>query len=207
MYERINELLESYEGLRLVDGGDYGCTKITGHIQVHRSIEQFVLNKQYEISIFVPKKEKELPYVVDVGGAIDKDYPHIYDDQTLCLATDIDMVKAFDENPSLRAWMNDFVEPYFVTYEYYVRYGEFPMGDREHGEKGILKSYAEIFSVGDMEAFRIMRFVARGAYRGHHPCPCGSGEKLRKCHGNVIRKFIDSDLLLSQTQKDSGILR
>jgi len=184
-----------------------GKVEIAGQIHVFRQIKQFTLNRRYEILLVIPLDKSKLPQVFETGNDIDKDYIHRYEDGKLCLATDIDMVEAFVRNDSLVTWMKDFVEPYFVSYEYYRRYGEFPSGDREHGEKGILHSYAEIFTTDDIAAWHIIEYISNGVYRGHHQCPCGSGEKLRKCHGEEIMRFINNQQLLSQTKKDySSIL-
>ena len=37
------------------------------------------------------------------------------------------------------------------------------------------------------EAFAILGYIVNHKYRGHDLCPCGCGEKLRNCHGNVVR--------------------
>ena len=52
-----------------------------------------------------------------------------------------------------------------------------------------------MFGVNDWkQVFDIMIFVIRFPYRGHLLCPCGSGEKIRNCHGNVLRKVMDAKL-------------
>ena len=33
----------------------------------------------------------------------------------------------------------------------------------------------------------VIGFLIEHGYRGHHPCPCGSGKKVRKCHGQALR--------------------
>ena len=32
----------------------------------------------------------------------------------------------------------------------------------------------------------LLRFCGERTYRGHIGCPCGSGKKLRDCHGTVL---------------------
>jgi hypothetical protein len=36
----------------------------------------------------------------------------------------------------------------------------------------------------------LLKIMADGSYRGHHPCPCGSGKILRKCHGPIMLRLL-----------------
>ena len=202
---RILELLKKYPLLHIENETEV-CVKLSGIINVHRSIEGYVLNKNYNIEVYISREESVLPYAIDKGKAVNPKYPHIYKDGRLCLATDVDMRIALKENPSLAKWMYDFVEPYFVSYEYYDRYGIFPIGDRPHGAKGIVQSYMDIFNVEDEPALKIMLFMAYNRYRGHQPCPCGSGERIRKCHGEMMLKFYNDPILLEQVRQDCEMI-
>ena len=203
--ERVTELLKEYPLLHKEAESDKQI-KLSGDIKVHRSIEQYVINRTYSIEIYVPMTVEDLPYVVYTGNAINNKYPHMYKDGKLCLATDIDMRLAFREDASLAKWMKDFVEPFFVIYEYYERYGYYPSGDRAHGAKGIVQSYMEIFDVTEKQASHIMLFMWKNRYRGHQPCPCGSGERIRNCHGKRLLEFYNDPVLFDQVRKDCDSL-
>lgn len=42
--------------------------------------------------------------------------------------------------------------------------------------------------------FDLLKYVTGFSnYRGHIPCPCGSGKKFRSCHGKQVLKDIRSD--------------
>ena len=41
--------------------------------------------------------------------------------------------------------------------------------------------------------YKILEFIYRDRYRGHLPCPCGSGKKMRACHGDSIKPFFVND--------------
>ena len=205
MDNSIQELLNTYTSLKVNEETSEEAV-LLGSIRVHRSMGQFVLNKHYEIEIHIPKQEGMLPYVVDTGKAINIKYPHIYPDRKLCLATDIDMQVSFSKDPSLIRWMEDFVEAYFVSYEYYERYGVFPMGERPHGATGIIQSYTEIFDVNVIQAAEIVLFISYKTYRGHQPCPCGSGNRIRKCHGKKILGFYNNPVLLEQVRTDCKLI-
>lgn len=199
--KRIEELLAEYPELHIENESEDDI-KISGRISIHRSIKQFVLKKAYEIEIFVPKHEDMLPYVIDKGKAINIEYPHIYENGQLCIATDVDMQLAFSSDPSLVKWMKDFVEPYFVSYEYYERYGIYPLGERSHGADGIIQSYMDIFDVDERSAKQIIYFLSYKQYRGHQPCPCGSGKRMRTCHSKLLLQFFENPTLHEQVRTD-----
>ena len=202
--EQIQELMDHYKEFHISRDTDNLC-ELTGEVHIYGSIKQYVMNSKYSLSIIVPKSY-ELPYVIDHGG-IDEDYQHRYQNGKLCLATDIDIVMSLEKDPSLVNWMKSFVEPYYATYEYYKRYGEFPYGDREHGEYGIIQSYMDIFSVDDRQALCLLNMIVNETYRGHHLCPCESGKKIRNCHGEMVLKFKGQPNLFEQAKKDyQGIL-
>lgn len=199
--KRIQEFLDYYQDMHIVnETGEY--TEISGNIHIHRSIEPYVMDKNYELSVFIPIYDGEFPYVIDRSGSIEKDYPHRYSDGKLCLATEIDMVMEFENNPSLVNWMQKFVEPYYVIYGYYKRYGEYPEGDRTHGEDGIVQSYMDIFSVNGTHSVLLLNEIVNEEYRGHRLCPCDSGEKLRNCHGEMVLRFKRRPMLMKQATKD-----
>ena len=71
-----------------------------------------------------------------------------------------------------------------------------PFGERSHGVKGIEEAYMERYDLFDRNALiQIMLYLSKiQRYRGHAKCPCGSGKKLRNCHGRRVLKDIMSPL-------------
>lgn len=93
------------------------------------------------------------------------------------------------------SFIEKYILPYLYTYRFYKEYGIYPYGERSHGTMGDLEYLKDLFGVNDWkQVFDIMIFVIRFPYRGHLLCPCGSGEKIRNCHGNVLRKVMDAKL-------------
>ena len=89
-----------------------------------------------------------------------------------------------DKLPYVVSWMQEFVEPYFFSYEYYQRFGCFPFGERSHGIEGILQSFGDVFQETDnIKVCKILMFIYSDRYRDHLPCPCGSGKKYKNCCG------------------------
>ena len=56
-------------------------------------------------------------------------------------------------------------------------------------------SKRELFNVKEWgQVFDIMHFIANFSYRGHLLCPCGSGKRLRNCHGDILMKVMNAGL-------------
>lgn len=200
--QQVNRLLYIYDGLSVEKMLDTEIV-LSGHILVNRTALGYQLYKEYQIRIVLPLCSNVLPYVIDSGNQIDKSYPHRYADGQLCLETDTAIRIYFLNGFNLETWMRDFVEPYYFSYEYYQRYGVFPFGERAHGIEGVLQTYGEAFNEPDyVKVFRLMEFIQFGHYRGHLPCPCGSGKKMRSCHGQSIKKFFESNNLKAVAQND-----
>ncbi len=157
---------------------------ISGKFLLNREYKGHHAYKYYEIKIIIPINSEKLPYVVDLGNYIDKNYHHYYSNGVLCLETDTKTLLQYKNGFNIIHWMENYVELYFFTYEYYQRYGEFPYGERGHGIMGIIETYQDILNAKDVvEAFQILQYIHSKEYRGHMPCPCGSGKKYKNCCG------------------------
>lgn len=188
--EQVDRLLTAYPKLNIIESNSKRI-RLCGSIEVYRSAYDYTLQKEYPIEIDIPLGNDELPTIIETNSLIASDYPHRYKNGSLCLETNTSIRMRFIDGFDLIAWMDEFVEPYFFSYEYYTRYGSFPFGERPHGLSGVVHTYQEIFHTDDpRKACALLRYVAEEAYRGHAPCPCGSGEKLRKCHGQYLKPFI-----------------
>ena len=177
---------------------------ISGSIDVNKCFNDFTVAQSYNLEIHIPKSEEKLPNVVDVGHHIMRDYPHLYSDRTLCLATETDIRFRYIQGFDLVDWMGTYVENYYYSYEYYQRYGVFPFGERGHGNKGVLETYQEIFNVNSTTTAKnvLDYIVSHKKYRGHHLCPCYSGKKIRDCHKEIILHFLQDPTLLSLLVQD-----
>ena len=177
---------------------------LSGSIKVFRTHNGYTVNNSYMLDIVIPINSKEFPYVVDIGNHIDSQYPHYYaSSRQFCLETDSRIALRFVDGFSLLDWVDEFVEPYYFSYEYYQRFGEFPFGERSHGTLGILEAYQDYFSTNDIvQVYKILRFVCNSPYRGHHLCPCGSKTRMRNCHGKKILPAYQNPSIMKLLQKD-----
>lgn len=186
---QITHLLQEYPGLAVVQS-DSQMVRLHGHILVYRIYNDFTLRRTYTLDVVIPIGSDELPFVIDTGKHIMQDYHHYYPNGKLCLATDSQIRIRFIEGFDLVAWMSEFVEVYYFSYEYYKRFGIFPFGERAHDLLGIIQTYQDFLLARDeAEAYKLMHFIKSQVYRGHKPCPCGSGKLLRNCHGKAMLIF------------------
>lgn len=212
---QIENLIKAYPNLSIMESNS-SMIRLHGSILIHRVLHDFPLRKTYNIDICIPLNSTDLPYIIDTDNAIDTTYHHRYPDGRLCLETDSRIKIHFINGFDLLEWMDVFVEPYFVSYEFYQLYGQFPTGERGHDIIGVMDYYQEFFHVDNvLKTYKMMEFVTYFPYRGHCPCPCESNLPLRKCHGEwllpiykdkrikhiVINDYIKLKEFLNETRK------
>lgn len=196
-YINVDKLLNEHPNLAIVE---YGNNHIPQSIQgvfamnsVHNEI-RFAKCYTLRINLSVDK----LPTVKDIGHHIDVNYPHRYSNRELCLGTDTEIILTcvIDGSFDVYLWFEKFVIPYYYSYEYYNRMGEYPFGERSHGSKGILEYYMDVFNLDThRQAYNFMRFVqSHQIYRGHYFCPCGSEKRIRDCHKIAFERALASNI-------------
>lgn len=189
--ELIQELIQYQPNLKVVDEDK---KILEGKLLVNKEHDNFIVNRFFDIRIEIAENLVYLSDVFETGNYIDKRYHHKYTNGKLCLSTYIDLITANAQNNSLVSFCEDFIEPYLFSYEYYKTYGFFPFGDREHDVVGTLSSYKDITGIYDYKELRQFIYkIVKGEYiyRGHLPCPCGSGKRTRNCHPR-IKNLIDN---------------
>lgn len=165
--------------------------EIIGNLHIEYICNDEFIKGDFEIKIqFFNNK---LPKVWEVSNKIRKSYKHIYNDRSLCLATDLEQ-ELYLKSHTIVEWIKEYVEKYFVSYIYYKRYDVFPFGEHSHGKKGIYEFIKTHYKMNNLiEAKNIYEYVCTKKYRGHLSCPCGSGKKIRNCHGKLILDLLNSD--------------
>lgn len=204
---QIDELITSYGGLKEENTDKNTSIILSGRVSINRSYNGFTVDKEYDIRILIPLNNDELPDVWDIGNHIDKSYIHRYPDGELCLETKAFIALCFYNGCSLLQWMENIVEPYYYSYEYFSRFGEFPYGDRGHDLVGVIETYQQIFDENDCaKVYKLLQAISRRKYKGHLPCPCESGLITRRCHGRFIYPYISDDYLFSIAKNDYSSL-
>lgn len=167
---------------------------LTGTVTLNSEFANVPLYDEYNLEIEIPCDfPNSIPTVKDINGDVPKDLKHFYVSGELCLGASCDLYEYLDNHINIVDFINDIVMSYLYTASYYKRYGSTPFGERSH-KKGVEEAYMERYAVNDKETLiSLLKYVAGiYEYRGHLQCPCGSGLKLRSCHGHLILKDIQS---------------
>ncbi len=191
---QIKYLCEHFDGLEILD--EINPLKIRGVISFKAKYKELeVIEDWFEIEIDIPDDyPKYLPKITEIQGKIQSDYAHLNDDSSFCLATPLAERQSFNQDPTLFGFMNNLVIPYLYSYCYWLKHNEYPFGDRSHGMLGVIEHYKDIFNTNAIpELLDGLYRIAQHGYRGHHPCPCGSGLIVRKCHRTVTQDIAKDD--------------
>ena len=187
--QQIVELTGVHGGLGKVTELDHE-TVLSGTLAFEASTDGFeTITDRFEIELSIPYVFPDiLPRVKETAGRIERSYPHINRDGTLCLAVPVEQRRIVFEQPSLLGFVNRLVIPYLYGYCYWKQHDKYPFNEQEHGEEGIVQHYIDTLHLADeMAVLAVVSFLFEHGYRGHHSCPCGSGLRVRNCHGPVLR--------------------
>lgn len=119
-------------------------------------------------------------------GVIDR---HIMEDGSACLGVSAEINSRWQSNPTITNFIENMVAPFLAWQAYFDAFHKPPTwGERPHFGKGILEFYAEILDMpSEADIIGFMKLLARkNQPKGHEPCPCNSGKRLRHCHRSLI---------------------
>jgi len=207
----ITELCNEFKGVKVLTRNSqfiiHGVISFNAHYNSLESIEDW-----FEVEISIPADyPKSLPDIKELQGKVHSDYDHLNSDSSFCLASPLAIQQAFNLQPTLLGFAKNLVIPYLYSYCYWKKYKIYPFGERSHGLSGIAEHYLDIFETeATPELFKGLKRIAKHGYRGHHPCPCGSGKIIRKCHMQVVqeishidaKKVLETELILIQAYLD-----
>ena len=158
---------------------------------------------EYRIALFTPPNFPDRPPIMLCDDPklpwkenLDR---HIFGLGQACLAVNAEVRLYWPPDSSLAVFLKTLVDPWLAWQAYYDAHHEPPSwGARDHGPEGIYEFYQEHWGQPFPKAFRTKAFMELLAMKkkpqGHHPCPCGSGKKLRDCHfALVVEKWLALD--------------
>ncbi|MES9999174.1 MAG: hypothetical protein ABW125_07210 [Candidatus Thiodiazotropha lotti] len=186
---QITELQNTHQGLSNVTEKDDEII-VSGSLAFEASADGFeTITSAFDIELIIPfDYPKSLPRAYETSGEIAREYEHVFDDKKLCLAVPIEERRIFQLVPTLLGFVNRLLVPYLYGYCYWREHKEHPFDESDHGPRGIVQYYREKLELDDdIAVLSVISFLYEHGYRGHHPCPCGSGAKVRNCHGNAFR--------------------
>lgn len=160
--------------------------------------------RSYKILMRIPDDyPNSHPIVFETGGAIHRDPDfHINEDGSACLFARPERFEKCPPGTRIKAFLNGPVKSFFFSQAFKEKIGEWPFGEWSHGPIGTIEYYGRLFKTPRISVIKSCLELAllRKLYR-QWKCPCGSGNRLIKCHGEEV-KFIHSTVPQSEI-KDS----
>jgi hypothetical protein len=192
IHKQFDELAHIYPSMSLFKDA-HGYWVVQGDLHFSASYNGTTIEDKFSIILSLPQDyPKSPPTVQETGGRIPKDIDYHVFPRTgnLCLGAPLDVRLKFQENPFLLHFVNKQVISFLFAFSHKECYGKDPFDDLPHGGKGILEYYTQLFNVtSNISAVELLKILAENNYRGHYNCLCGSGKRLRDCHGGLLKKI------------------
>lgn len=198
LIKQADEMISLHDGLSyecVDDGIDFEVVYWLDHTYtgVH-------LCEDYGIKIHVPWSFPLFPPTIwETSGKIPVDgaFEHFLpaSDNALCLGASCNLFSLLEQNSTIAEFVDQVLPSYLYAAKYFYRYGIVPQfGEHPHGLEGIIRAYKERYNAQDDELLveLLSMLMEIKPYRGHTLCPCGSGRKLRDCHGKQLLADINS---------------
>lgn len=192
--QQVEELMKYQPNLILSENNEKLILKGLYHYDLNYDGTRYINTKEIVIHIYknFPHSAIKL-YVKDLPS----DMEHINPDGSVCLAAYTEIRSFLRLKPTVLDFINKFFHSFFYSLEWFERYKQYPFGERSHGRVGMLEYYLEKWNVDEELFKKFALLLFKEKYRGHLECLCGSGLKIRKCHGNYLENIIKDDVLLT----------
>jgi hypothetical protein len=144
----------------------------------------------FNIGILIPST---YPYAVPVTVERNQVIPremdwHISPEGLCCVDIPHSLLLASRKGIRLAAYMEDKVYPFFANFLHKLHKGCYAGEEYEHHFDGVLQFYRGELSIESPEtAIILLKLVINQRdISPNKPCPCGSGKKLKFCHGQAL---------------------
>lgn len=190
--EHFNQLKAVFTGLRLEKKKD-GKFIVAGNLSFTSHHDGKTIKDDYDIEMLIPNDYPQNPPTVkETGNKIprNKDNHVNPKDGTICLGAPLAVRRTFAKGRNLLWFVREQVVRFLFLHSYKKEYGIMLVDGLPHEIEGILEYYKELFSVQDnWHILGLLKILADDKYKGHTLCPCSSGQKLRNCHGPILKEI------------------
>jgi hypothetical protein len=131
-----------------------------------------------------------LPVVREIGRRIPRrDDRHIVTaDGTACVLIPDERWRLWPVGSPLLKFLTGPLHSFFLAQSMFEEGEPWPFGQWAHGAKGIFQFYRELLTTSDLRVITTyLEYLTAKKVKGHWPCPCRSGKKLRDCHFEQIK--------------------
>jgi hypothetical protein len=188
--QEIAELTQRFPTLTLHLNRAHQNAVVAGTLTIAEEVD-------YTVTLLIPRKYPAgIPVLFcnskEVEWKLDR---HVFErggNGQACLCARSEYRIHWPEGSSISKFIDRLVIPFFVGQFYFDTHGCWPpTGQRSHGKAGVIEAYVELttmFGDSSLQTIeRLLRLLARkNVPQGHEWCPCGSGRRLRNCHGQVF---------------------
>jgi len=190
--EHYKDLESVFLDLKLNKNGD-GIFIVAGNLSFTCSHDGKTIKDDYDVEISIPEDYPQNPPTVkETSKKIPRNKDnHVYTSNgTLCLGSPLAVKRTFAQERTLLWYAREQVVRFLFSHSHKQKYGFMPFGELSHGPEGLLEYYKDLFSVHDnWYVLGLLKRLADDNYKGHTICPCGSGQKLRNCHGPILKEI------------------
>jgi len=182
LFQKIHDDIKKYPSLRVITENEAVFIRGSLHIL---DVDGKRIIDSFSIEIEFPKDfPKSIPIVREKGGRIPKDIDRHNPNGVACLLVPENVKKYYNpEKSSIVDFIEKCVKPFFIGQSFYEEEKEWLFGERSHGFKGVFEYYKEEFGENsDKVIKKLIEYLKKKEIKGHWPCYCGSGKKLRNCH-------------------------
>ena len=144
---------------------------------------------RYAVEITLARDHpKSLPVVREVAGRIPRERDrHINGNGTCCVLLSDERWKSWPVGAPLVEYLNGPLRNFFICQSLVEAGDPWPIDQLAHGADGIRASYAELLGTDNINMIRgYLACLAAKKVKGHWPCPCGGGKRLRDCHWTQV---------------------
>ena len=174
----LEPFLSAYPNIRLIDVHE-DKIELQGefHLKAQLAGSQFI-ERTFSLRIVCPSDyPRALPVVYDTAGYFPRNQDfHAYSDGSFCLGSDLKIKLILKTDSSLTTFFEKIVVRFLYSVSHRVEFGNFPYGELDHGEKGLIDDYSQLFNVnGKASVLRALKALGlRKRVANKLPCPCCS---------------------------------
>lgn len=190
---KVEEALVDFPALRLAPGHN-GSLRLVGELEFRvQGPEGEPVEDAFAVELSFPEGfPRDLAPAWETGGRIPVNF-HKMGDGSLCLGAPTAQRVELSTSPTVPCFIRKLLIPYLFGFSFYALHGKMPYDELAHGDEGICQYIASLFGAPctsrAKDFLRLASLKKRSANK--RPCPCGSGQRLGRCHNRSVNNLRD----------------
>jgi hypothetical protein len=182
----IRKFLKDYPGMAIVPSKSSALV-LKGVFTFKATLKgRMTITDSYQIQIAISDKfPRTIPTVTELSRKIPRDGKHhVNPDGSLCMGSPIRLLQKIYGKPNLVGFSESCLVPYLYAVSYKLQTGEdFPFGELDHGNPGIIDDYMVLFGLNTQEQvmWTLTLIGMKRRMANKKVCPCKCNFRLGKC--------------------------